>query len=279
MPPKGRWVAKCNQVFKPRDGSEWSDAASLAGSAAGHHFEKEVQDKLKGTSRKVSVQLSEAQICELQGLYEKAEKRSEYSVGRAWATINNGYKKPCFKGPEAQVDVVTKEKCNMREQLGKAAAVLLGPEEVPEGAVVECCVLSALLLVKSVQLERFVLMYEAGGQSVPHAVIVLNRKPFELAEGWPDFLSTFTALRRLNCEDKLTLVHWPHAVAVAQYQEALEAAEAAEEKAAAAEEKAAEEAAARQAAEEKAAEEAAARQAAEREIQRLMAELAQRDRG
>jgi len=276
MPPKGRWVAKCNQVFKPRDGSEWSDAASLAGSAAGHHFEKEVQDKLKGTSRKVSVQLSEAQICELQRLYEKAEKRSEYSVGRAWATINNGYKKPCFTGQEAQVDVVTKEKCNLREQLGKAAAVLLGPEEVPEGAVVECCVLSALLLVKSVQLERFVRMYEAGGQSVPHAVIVLNRKPFELAEGWPDFLSTFTALRRLNCEDKLTLVHWPHAVAVAQYQEALEAAEAAEEKAAAAEEKAAEEAAARQAAEEKAAED---RQAAEREIQRLMAELAQRDRG
>ena len=82
-------------------------------------------------------------------------------------------------------------------------------------------VISALLLMKSVQLEVFLALTQQQGQQMPdHCILILNRKNFIMGAAFNAFLQKhLPILHSFHKESKLTIIWWPHAVPVQKHQE------------------------------------------------------------
>ena len=84
--------------------------------------------------------------------------------------------------------------------------------------------MSALLLIKSAQLECFLTLSGLQGQQPPdHCILILNRKNIIIGAAFNTFLEQhLPILHSFHQKNKLTIIWWPHAVSVEKHQEVVQ---------------------------------------------------------
>ncbi|CAE7380582.1 rplW [Symbiodinium microadriaticum] len=148
-------------AFQLADGSEiWSEASSLDGRVSGEHYETSVRHRLWGLeSATVAANAGPAEEGRLLEMIGAADRESKILVGDdVWNRI-------CGKFPPTERRRITKATVDLHgevqgtrsitEVLGPAACLLSGNDSVSGKVVAEITVMSALLLIKSAQLECF----------------------------------------------------------------------------------------------------------------------------
>ncbi|CAE7925738.1 unnamed protein product, partial [Symbiodinium sp. KB8] len=209
----------------PRDGT-WSDASSVPGRRAGNHYEAFVRQRLTGCHKKqdgarFSADLDNGQCQVLNGLWTQAMTISEESTRQLWEHLKPEEQKAVAGPHSAEADIIiTEAKMNVIELLGSKAEVLLGPESMPAGTIVEVTVNAALFYIKCHQLERLLMLAEkSSGNAPPAAALVVNKKPIKCAGQWSRAIEMFPTLSRLHNDAHFSLVYCPHGLNYEEYED------------------------------------------------------------
>ena len=154
-------------MFALRDGTEmWSDASSLNGRKAGAHYEGKVAQAFCMTGLKKGRPITAIAVAGeregWQNMREEARRLSEsiVSTGTLERIACQHGKTTQDDGDgnataEADLEGCVTEKISLRRMLGASAELLTGPDEIKGTGVMEVSVMSALLLIKMAQLERY----------------------------------------------------------------------------------------------------------------------------
>ena len=207
--------------FYLRDGSRaWSDASSMQGRVAGQHYENKVGRSLS-LEKPESIK-TKAATDKIRHQWKQMDERvrditrdilgqtiCDRILGSKEKTPSSGDKYR-NQTSAAQADLEGKvEEFKLTERLGPSAELVRGPDEIKGSVVVEVSIMSALLLVKFSQLERYLhIRCLAKKEDVKHCVIILNRKPigiFEETIPWQLFPNLSKKKKQLQCSLLATL--------------------------------------------------------------------------
>ena len=228
-------------MFCLRDGSAlWSNASSVDGRKCGEAYEWEVSEKFQHVGlekpESISVGVTSDQLQGWKNMKSEADRLTKEIVGESThSRITSKFPDKETKGGPEQANRATgaadlegrvNGQISLRERLGSSAEILFGGDVISGNVVVEVSVMSALLLMKMAQLERYLQLRQLAkgdNDTVDHCVIIVNRKPITiLASEIPWQL--FPQL----CSSQFSVVSWPHSVSRQEFEQVKARAEHAE---------------------------------------------------
>ena len=157
-------------MFCLRDGSAlWSNASSVDGRKCGEAYEWEVSEKFQHVGlekpESISVGVTSDQLQGWKNMKSEADRLTKEIVGESThSRITSKFPDKETKGGPEQANRATgaadlegrvNGQISLRERLGSSAEILFGGDVISGNVVVEVSVMSALLLMKMAQLERY----------------------------------------------------------------------------------------------------------------------------